>query len=404
MRTVEEYLASVLSGIRVLDPIELPLASAHGCVLAEAVRAPWPLPSFDNAATDGFAVRADDIAPAREGSAVALRVIDDVPAGYRSTETVEPGTAVRVMTGAPIPAGADCVVAAELTDAGDDLADSVGVLASVAPGSGIRRAGEDITAGETALAAATLIGARQVAILAALGCGLVRVHPRPRIAVIAAGSELVEPGLDLRTGLVSESNSYLLVAAAREAGADAYRVGPVPDEPHALREAIEDQLHRADLIITIGGVSPGPHDSVRAVLDELGTMEFSSIAMNPGRLQGHGTVGPDSTPIMALPGNPVSSYVSFECFVRPVIHRMRGLAGEGLPLASATAGVDIASPAEQRQYVRARYVAPDVVVPVGAGQGAHLFAGLAQAEALVIVPQGTSRIHAGERVQVIDLR
>ena len=399
--SVDEYLERILAGVKVLAPLDVPLSSSHGCVLAEDVRAPWPLPSFDNSAMDGYAVRSADVAEASESTPVTLRVIDDVPAGFRSTEVVVDGTAIRIMTGAPMPDGADTVVPVEMTDGGTA---HVAIRGFKEVGAHIRRAGEDVVAGDTVLTEGTLIGARQVAILAAVGCGSVRVHPRPRVAVISTGSELVEPGVPLRTGLISDSNSYLLVAAANEAGAEAYRVGSIADDEGAFLAAVEDQLHRADLILTSGGVSMGAYDTVKAVFSKLGTVEFLQVAMNPGKPQGFGFVGEDRTPIITLPGNPVSSYVSFECFVRPAIRRMRGLTELARPEHSLVCGADVTSPVDKRQFVRARFTAPDIVVPTGTGQGSHVLGGLAQADALIVIPEGVDRRAAGDRVTVWDLR
>jgi molybdopterin molybdotransferase len=399
--SVDEYRDGILAGISILAPIELPLSSAHGCVLAADVAAPWPLPSFDNSSMDGYAVLAADIAGASEASPVELTVIDDVPAGYRATESVRQGTAVRIMTGAPMPDGADAVVPVERTDAGTE---TVRVTSPVDPGAYIRRAAEDVVAGEVVLTAGTLIGARQVAILAAVGCGVVLVHPRPRIAVISTGSELVEPGLPLRHGLISDSNSYLLVAACKEAGADAYRIGPIVDDDHAFLEAVEDQLHRCDLILTSGGVSMGAYDTVKAVLSTLGTVDFTKVAMNPGMPQGHGFVGEEEVPIITLPGNPVSSYVSFENFVRPVIRRMRGFTDILRPQIGTTTVGALTSPPGKRQFARARFLASGAVVPVGTGQGSHVLGGLAGADALIVIPEDVTAISAGEAVTVMDLR
>ena len=259
-------------------------------------------------------------------------------------------------------------------------------------------------AGEVVLPQGTLIGARQIAILAAVGCGLVFVHPRPRIAVISTGSELVEPGLPLRHGLISDSNSYLLVAACKEAGADAYRVGPIVDEDAAFLAAVEDQLHRCDLILTSGGVSMGAYDTVKAVLSTLGTVDFMKVAMNPGMPQGHGFVGEEEVPIITLPGNPVSSYVSFENFVRPVIRRMRGLARLQRPEVEAVCAEPMTSPAGKRQFARARFLPSGAVVPSGQGQGSHVLGGLAGADALIVVAEDVTSIAAGDTVTVIDLR
>ena len=401
MLSVDEYLASVLDGIATLTPIELPLSSVHGCVLAADVAAPWPLPPFDNSSMDGYAIFAADVAWASNDNPIELQVIDDVPAGYRSTETVTPGHAIRIMTGAPMPDGADAVVPVESTDGGTT---TVAITAPVDSGAYIRRAGEDVLSGEGVLPAGTLIGSRQVAILAAVGCGLVYVHPRPRVAVISSGSELVEPGLPLRHGLISDSNSYMLVAAAHEAGADAYRVGPIVDDEDLFMRTVEDQLHRCDLILTSGGVSMGAYDTVKAVLSKLGTVEFTKVAMNPGMPQGHGFVGEEHVPIITLPGNPVSSYISFENFVRPVIRRMRGLPELFRPVVSAVCSEQLRSPAGKRQFARARFLPSGMVEPTGTGQGSHVLGGLAAAEGLIVIPEDVTHVVPGQLVDVIDLR
>lgn len=401
MLSVDDYLARILTSVEPLAALEVPLSSAHDCVLAADVAAPWPLPSFDNSSMDGYAVIAADIAKASEAEPVALMVIDDVPAGYRATEAVRPGTAIRIMTGAPMPEGADCVVPVERTDAGTE---QVQVSAPVDPGAYIRRAGEDVLAGQTVLAAGTLLGARQLAMLAAVGSGHVLVHPRPRVAVISTGSELVEPGTALRHGLINDSNSYLLVAACREAGAEAYRVGPVIDDEAAFLTAVEDQLHRCDLILTSGGVSMGAYDTVKAVLSQLGSVDFMKLAMQPGMPQGHGHVGEDRLPIITLPGNPVSSYISFENFVRPAIRRMRGLVDLHRPRLRAACAAELSSPAAKRQFARATFLPSGEVVPVGTGQGSHVLGGLAAADALIVVPEDVTAVALGDIVEVVDLR
>jgi len=401
MLSVDAYLERVLASVEPLAPIDVPLSSAHDCVLAADVTAPWPLPSFDNSSMDGYAVLSSDVAGASEEEPVELTVIDDVPAGYRASASVATGTAIRIMTGAPMPEGADCVVPVERTDAGTEV---VRILAPVDSGAYVRRAAEDVVAGDVVLRAGTLIGARQMAILAAVGCGHVRVHPRPRVAVISTGSELVDPGTPLRHGLISDSNSYLLVAACREAGAEAYRVGPIVDDEQAFLSAVEDQLHRCDLILTSGGVSMGAYDTVKAVLSHLGSVEFMKIAMNPGMPQGHGHVGEDSTPIVTLPGNPVSSYISFENFVRPAIRRMRGLADLQRSRTKARLATAMTSPAAKRQFARATWLPSGEVTPVGSGQGSHVLGGLATADALIVIEEDVTKVAAGEYVTVVDLR
>jgi molybdopterin molybdotransferase len=399
--SVDDYLARVLDSVAPLPPTQVPLTASHGCVLAEDVAAPWPLPSFDNSSMDGYAIRASDVASATESAPVSLTVIDDVPAGSRAMQEVRVGTAIRIMTGAPMPGGADAVVPVERTDAGTEV---VRISTTVEPGACIRRAGEDVVAGETVMRTGTLIESRQIAILAAVGSGQVWVHPRPRVAVISTGSELVEPGTPLSHGLISDSNSYLLVAACREAGADAYRVGPVVDDPADFLAAIEEQLHRCDLILTSGGVSMGAYDTVKAVLSELGSVDFMKVAMNPGMPQGHGHVGEERLPIITLPGNPVSSYISFENFVRPALQRMRGLTDLHRPSVRARCSVELSSPAGKRQFARAVLLPSGEVAPVGSGQGSHVLGGLASANALIVVPEDVTVVPAGAEVEVIDLR
>jgi len=401
---VDEYREGILAGVEPLAPIALPLADSHGCVLAEDVVAPWPLPSFDNSSMDGYAVVVSDIESATEESPVTLTVIDDVPAGFRADVPVTPGNAVRIMTGAPMPPGAECVVPVEKTDAGID---TVQIRGAVDAGAYIRRAGEDVIVGDTVVRAGTLLSARHLAVIAAVGKGHLVVHPRPRVAVLSTGSELVEPGTPLTKGMISDSNSFLLVAAANEAGAQAYRVPPVKDDAEAFAAAISDQLHRADLILTSGGVSMGAYDTVKEVFTEMGTVEFTKVAMHPGMPQGHGFVGEsegERIPVITLPGNPVSSFISFQNFVRPVIHKLRGLPGIDRPRIAAQITKAMDSQQAKRQFARGRFLADGRVEPVGGGQGSHVIGGLAQSDCLIVIPEGVANVNAGDTVDVVDLR
>ncbi|MEL0281404.1 MAG: gephyrin-like molybdotransferase Glp [Actinomycetota bacterium] len=402
--SVDDYREGILAVIEPLDPITLPLADSHGCVLAEDVVAPWPLPSFDNSSMDGYAVIAIDVSSAAEASPVTLTVIDDVPAGSRADVALRPGCAVRIMTGAPIPSGTDCIVPVEVTDAGTD---SVEIRERVDPGSYIRRAGEDVIIGDVVVRAGTLLSSRQLAVIAAVGKGHVVVYPRPRVAVLSTGSELVEPGTPLSKGMISDSNSFLLVSAANEAGAQAYRVPPVPDDAEAFSAAISDQLHRADLILTSGGVSMGAYDTVKEVFSSYGTVEFTKVAMHPGMPQGHGVVGEsddERIPVITLPGNPVSSYISFQNFVRPAINKLRGLGSTDRPRLAAEVTKPLDSPQSKRQFARGRFLDDGRVEPVGGGQGSHVIGGLAQADCLIVIPEGVAHVNAGDTVDVVDLR
>jgi len=402
--SVDDYREGVLAGLEPLDPITLPLADSHGCVLAENVVAQWPLPSFDNSSMDGYAVLAGDVSSASEASPVTLTVIDDVPAGSRADVALRPGCAVRIMTGAPIPSGTDCIVPVEVTDAGTD---SVEIRERVAAGSYIRRAGEDVIVGDVVVRAGTLLSSRQLAVIAAVGKGHVVVYPRPRVAVLSTGSELVEPGTPLSKGMISDSNSFLLVSAANEAGAQAYRVPPVPDDAEAFSAAISDQLHRADLILTSGGVSMGAYDTVKEVFSSYGSVEFTKVAMHPGMPQGHGVVGEsddERIPVITLPGNPVSSYISFQNFVRPAINKLRGLGSTDRPRLATEVTKPLDSPQSKRQFARGRFLDDGRVEPVGGGQGSHVIGGLAQADCLIVIPEGVAHVNAGDTVDVVDLR
>ncbi len=402
MKSVDQHLSDLLSGIEPIAPLDLQLLDAHGCILSEAVVADVDLPSFDNSSMDGYAVRVEDVAAATESTPVKLPVVGDIAAGSQSAYSVQPGLSTRIMTGAPMPAGADAVVPIEWTDQG--IA-AVTVNRAPAPGQFIRRRGEDVRAGELVLDVGTRLGPGQIGLLAAVGRDRVKVRPRPRVVIISTGSELVEPGQPTRTGQIHESNSYILTTAAREAGATVFRVGIVPDEGRKLMDAIEDQLIRADLVLTSGGVSVGAYDVVKEVLSRLGTVAFEQVAMQPGKPQGFGTIGPDNTPIITLPGNPVSSYVSFEVFVRPVIRRMLGVEPLGRPIVRAVCKEKLTSPAGLRQFARAwidveegRYV----VRPVG-GAGSHLVGDLALANAFVVIPEDVTEVAAGAPAEVMVL-
>ena len=402
MRSVDEHLASVLAAVAPLAPFDLQLLDAHGCTLAEDIVAGWDLPPFDNSAMDGYAVRLADVAQASESSPAMLPVVGDIAAGSSSVNTIQPGLTARIMTGAPLPTGAEAVVPVEWTDGG---VASVRITRPPTPGQHIRRRGEEVTAGTTVLHTGTRLGPAQIGLLAAVGRASVVVRPRPRVVVLSTGSELVEPGAQVGPGQITDSNSFMLTTAAREAGAIAYRVGIVPDEPRRLLERIEDQLIRADVVVTSGGVSVGAYDVVKEVLGRLGTVSFTRVAMQPGMPQGFGVIGSERTPIFTLPGNPVSSFVSFEVFVRPALRRMMGMEPLHRPTLTAVCREGVSSPPGRRQYVRARLeVAGDrhVVAPVG-GAGSHLVAQLAQANALIVVPEDVTVVSPGDAVQVMVL-
>ncbi|MHB9861109.1 molybdotransferase-like divisome protein Glp [Streptomyces sp. YIM S03343] len=424
--SVDEHLEDILATVRPLEPIELQLLDAQGCVLVEDVTVPVSLPPFDNSSMDGYAVRVADVAGASEEFPAALEVVGDVAAGSAGALRVGPGQAARIMTGAPLPDGAEAVVPVEWTDGGlgegpvtgmrarslapEGAAGQVNVHRPVEARAHVRAKGSDVKAGDRALDAGTVLGPTQIALLAAIGRATVRVHPRPRVVVVSTGTELVQPDEELSAGQIYDSNSFALTAAARDAGAIAYRVGGVDDDAETLRATIEDQLIRADLLVTTGGVSVGAYDVVKEALsstgdeDEPGSgVEFRRIAMQPGKPQGFGSVGRDHTPLLALPGNPVSSYVSFEVFVRPAIRTLMGLKDVHRPRTTATLTADkpLNSLKDRRQFLRARYT-DGTVTPVG-GAGSHLVAALAHADALIVVPEEVTSVEPGTEVEVVLL-
>jgi molybdopterin molybdotransferase len=407
VRSVEEYLAHVLGQLTPMPSFDVPLAEAQGCLLAGEVVAPLDLPPWDNSSMDGYAVRMADVTGASPEFPAELDVIDDIAAGSVSSRVIKPGTCARIMTGAPIPEGTEAIVPVEQTDRGTRR---VQIQAEPSEGQYIRVRGSDVATGQRLLPAGTELGSAQIGMLAAIGISRVEVHPRPRVVVISTGSELVEAGNPLGPGQIYESNSYMLAAAAREAGAVAYRVGMVHDDEQAVLAAIEEQTTRADLIITSGGVSAGAYDVVKGVLSQLGTVEFEGIKMNPGKPQGFGFIGGDGrfdtgTPIFTLPGNPVSSYVSFEVFVRPAIRRLRGLSPERRPISQATITAGLTSPGGKTQFARG-YVVPSgayglpEVRPVG-GASSHLLAGLAQSNCFIVIPEDVTEMKAGEQVDIM---
>ncbi|MEV0312320.1 molybdotransferase-like divisome protein Glp [Nonomuraea fuscirosea] len=395
MKSVDAHLAGILATVRPLAPLELELEQTLGTTLAEDVTSPVPLPPFDNSAMDGYAVRAEDLAELP----VTLPVIDDVAAGSVELRAVGPGHTVRIMTGAPMPAGADAVVPVEWTDGGTV---SVRIDRRAEVGNAVRRAGEDVQAGEVVLKAGTVIGPAQLGIIAGVGRRRVLARPRPRVVVVSTGAELVEPGGTLAPGQIWESNSYTLAAAVREAGAEGFRAGSVGDDPAVLLDRLDTHLVRADAIITTGGVSMGAYEPVKEALSPLGTVRFEKVAMQPGMPQGFGVLGEDEVPIFALPGNPVSSFVSFMLFVRPALDRMRGLPG-GLPeTVTATVTGPLRSPPGRRSYLRG-VLAPDGTVTPVHGQGSHQLAALALANALIVVPEDVTEVESGSAMEVVRL-
>ena len=406
LRTVEEHLAEILAATRPLEKVEISLAQASGRTLANPVFARVDIPVFDNSAMDGFAVRFADVAAASPEAPAALRVVADLPAGTDLDPPLAPGEAARIMTGSPLPTTADTVVPFEDTAGGlDDSLDRATVRAAPrAEGAHVRRRGGDAHAGDEIIPAGIALGALQLAAAAAAGVPRVTVSRPPRVVVLSTGTELAAPGTDLRRGQIPESNSVLLSELAREAGAEVVHVGSVGDDEDDFRAVLASAVD-ADVVITSGGVSAGAYEVVKNALGSDAAIAFVKVAMQPGKPQGFGVL-PGGALFFGLPGNPVSSAVSFETFVRPALLALQGRTELHRPLLRLPAAEDWSTPPGRRQYLPAALDRSDparwAVRPATAGgSGSHLAGGLARAEAYAIVPAEIARVETGDLVDVM---
>ena len=435
LTSVEDHLAEILGTIVPLAPTELSLGDVLGLVLAEDVAAASALPSFDNSAMDGYAVHVEDVAAATEENPVTLPVVAEVAAGDTGAYALPPGTSIKIMTGAMLPQGTEAIVPVEWTDGGSAR---VTIRAKADYGHAIRLAGGDAKAGEVLVTEGTRLRPMHIAVIAAAGRGAVLVRPRPRVVVLSTGSELAEPGAPIVPGRIWDSNSYMIAAAAQEAGCLAYREAIVRDHPDEVRPAIEDQLARADLMITTGGVSMGgEHNVVKAALQRLGTIAFRKVAMQPGMPQGFGTIAAapqvaqeerrsrrfrrealdvgepenpenragdgERVPIFTLPGNPVSAYVSFQVFARPAIGALQAYDGLGLESVQAELTGPLRSPPSRRSFLRGVLDRSRGLITPLTGQGSHQVATLGKANALVVVPEWVAQMAEGDTAEVLVL-
>lgn len=396
MRSIAEVRSQILATVRSLPAEPVRFGDAVGRILAQPVVAAHDVPSFANSAMDGFAVRASDVS----APGAVLSILEDVAAGQVSTVAVGPGEATKIMTGAPMPEGADTVVRVEDTVQDDD---KVRILTSVALGTSVRPPGGDVTAGAVVFPAGTRLSAAHIGVLATIGVVEPVVTRRPRVAVMSTGDELVPPETgELGPGLIRDSNRPMLLALVAEAGAEGIDLGRVPDDANSLRAALGQAAAEADVIVTTGGVSMGEYDVTKAVLRDEADVEFYPVAMKPGKPQGFGTVG--GAPFFGLPGNPVSVLVSFEQFVRPALLAMQGASALLRSRVTGIAGEDFVSDPEKEEFVRVRFVddaTPPTVAQTG-GSGSHVLSGAANADAFAVLAVDVSDVPNGETV-VLEL-
>ncbi|MGA5461852.1 gephyrin-like molybdotransferase Glp [Mycobacterium sp. NPDC050041] len=400
MRSVSEHQSVVAGLIAARPSVTVPLTEALGLVLAADVVAPLSLPGFDNSAMDGYAVLADDVAGASAEHPVRLPVAADIPAGRTDPLTLAPGTVHRIMTGAPLPSGATAVVPVEATD-GDFTAtpDTVEIRIAPRPGQHVRRAGEDVTAGTTVLTAGQPVTPAALGLAAALGLGELTVVPRPRVLVMSTGTELVAPGTALLPGQIYESNAVMLAAAVRDAGGEVVAAPMTGDDVTAFHDTLTSYAGQADLIITTGGVSAGAYEVVKDAL--AATVGFVKVAMQPGMPQGAGHVG--GTPIVTLPGNPVSALVSFEVFLRSPLRAAMGAAQPQRPRRAAVLTEDLTSPRGKRQFRRGVLDADAGTVTSYGPPASHHLRWLASANCLLEIGEDITELPAGSTVAVWDL-
>lgn len=399
MLTVEEAQTRVLAQFHALPAEEIPLPQALGRVLAEDAYAREPLPAFANSAMDGYALRSVDTTAASPEHPVALTLAGEIPAGRVYAGTVAPGQVVRILTGAPVPDGADAVIQQELVEV---TGDQVRLQAPVLAGNNVRAAGEDVQPGTLLVPRGTELGPAELGLLAALGVHPLRMTQRPRVAILGTGDELVALGQAPRAGQIRDSNTVYLAAAVARAGAEPLALGLARDRAEELRAKL-GEAQGADLILTSGGVSVGDYDLVKQILAEQGDIDFWRVRMRPGKPLAFGLLG--KTPLLGLPGNPVSAAVTFELFGRPAIRTMLGAAQVERPRVQARLAGRPIERADRRQYVRATLSAPEgelIAQPTG-DQGSHIITSLRGASCYLIVEVGEGVIQPGDLLPAMVL-
>lgn len=392
MRILHELRSEILDGLRRLSTEIVSYRQALGRVAAESLVSPADVPPFPNSAMDGFAVRSEDVAT----PGALLEIVADVPAGQVADVSVGTGQAIRIMTGAPMPEGADTVVRVEETAIENG---KVRINTSVGPGNHVREPGGDIRAGDEVVSAGTMLNPMHIGVLATVGAVEVTVSRRPRVAVMSTGDELQAPETpDLGPGMIRDSNRPMLMALLEEAGAQVVDLGSIVDDVETMRAALREASQAADVIVTSGGVSMGDYDVIKLVLRDEADVDFVQLAMKPGKPLGVGHVG--GKPFFGLPGNPVSVMVSFEQLVRPSLLRMQGARAIRRPRVEGVAAERLVSDPAKTEFVRVRFTGPDrsTKVVMSGGQGSNVLSAAASADAFAVVPRGVETVEPGEPV------
>ena len=398
MLSVEEAKSRILAGVQPLGVERVAIAEAHGRVLAADLRSKLNLPPWDNSAMDGFALRFEDVHTATADKPVALQVTATIAAGSVAHAEVGPHEAMRIMTGAPVPAGADTIVPIEHTDGDNDVARIKQAPAKA--GMHIRRLAEDVRVGDVVLSAGKVMTPARIALAAGSGHGEIDVFMRPRVAILSTGNELVEPGQEPAAGQIVSTNSYSLMAQVREAGGIPVYLGIARDDPEAIRARLQGAQH-VDLLLTSGGVSVGDFDFVKDVLLDLGMkLDFWKIAMKPGKPLAFGHV--NGRPVLGLPGNPVASMVGFDVFVRPLLKAMMGCQHLEMPMLKARLAGGYKKRDDRLHFVRVclRYNGEHWLAQSSGLQGSGVLSSMAAADALAVIPAACHELAEGDEVEV----